>query len=207
MTALTKAPARAGRRWGLGAVVCGAAIVGGLLLSTGAEAEDPAPATSNVAILTQATPLADDDPAAVLVAPARSADPHRRDGATLRGVTAHAGTSAIELVTDEGIVCAAPRVAGQQGAAACAPLPLGTDAVPFQIGTDDAQAWVAAVVPDGVARVTATGDTGRAVTAEVQGNVAIPVVSGAREIERVSWETADGRRFEQVLGQAARAVE
>jgi len=207
VTALAKAPASAARRWGLGGAVCGAAIVGGLSLSSGAGAEDPVPTTSNVAILEHAEPLAGDDPAATLVAPARSVDPHRRDDATLRGITARSGTSAIELVTDGAIVCAAPRVAGRQGSSSCAPLPLNADAVPFQLGADDAQAWVAVVVPDGVVRVAATGDDGRTATVEVQGNVAIPVVPGASEIERVGWETADGRRFEQIPGQPARTVE
>ncbi len=193
------------RRRLLGGAACVAAIAGGLSVSSGAGAEGPA--ASNVSVLERATPLGDGDPAALLVAPARSADPRRRDGAPLRGVTVPVGTSAVELVTDDGILCAAPRVAGRSGDSSCAPLPLRTEAVPFQVGGDDAQAWVAAVVPDGVVRVSATGIGGRTATADVQDNVALAAVPDAAGIERVSWETADGRRFEQVLGQAARAVE
>ena len=191
-------------RAALVAASCIAAAATGTTLVAGAGAD--APPKPNVAVLSSAPTVDEDAPQVESTEVARQADPNRRDDADVRGVTVRSGTSSVDLITDGAIVCSGPDVGGQQGAAACSPLPLVPDAIPFQTGDGAGGAWVSAVAPDGVVAVSATGDDGGTATAKVARNVAVVAVAGAREIRSVSWVTATGERYEQTLGQPARAV-
>ena len=90
------------------------------------------------------------------------------------------------------------------GSAACAPLPIPADRVPFEIGHDDTRTWVVAIVPDGTTNVTATGTDGQRDVAQITNNVAIAILrGGGGAIQQLSWTTPDGKTVTQQPGKAA----
>lgn len=186
-------------------VSCVAAVaVGGVTVVAGAGAE--ATPELNVVALDAAPAKGHVDATRLTTEATRLVDPNHREGAPVHGVTVRIGTSSVDLTTDGALLCSSPTIASQNAGSICSPLPLSTEAIPFQVGQSAGGAWVAAIAPDGVVTVSATGDNGETASADIVQSVAIVAVEGTSEIREVSWTTADGRRFVQVLGEPARAA-
>jgi hypothetical protein len=126
-------------------------------------------------------------------------------GGTIKGLTVTRDGIHADIATNGNDICFADRTGeAPTGAAACAPLPIPADQVPFAIGHDDARTWFVAIVPDGTTNVTATGTDGQRDIAPITNNVAIAILPGASgDIQQLSWTTPDGKTVTQQPGKAS----
>jgi hypothetical protein len=127
-------------------------------------------------------------------------------GGTIKGLTVTRDGIHADVATNGINVCFADR-AGETptGSAGCGPLPIPTDAVPYQIGHDDTRTWVVAIVPDGTTDVTATGADGRRDIAQIANNVAIAILpGGSGGVPPVTGTTPHGQIVTEQPGKAPR---
>ena len=128
-------------------------------------------------------------------------------GGTIKGLTVSRDGVHADIATNGSNVCSASRTGETPtGSAACGPLPIPADAIPFTIGNDDTRTWVVAIVPDGTTNVTATGTDGQRDIAQITDNVAIAIVPGGDgTIQQLSWRTPDGKTVTQQPGKPGEA--